>query len=77
VSVIRRALLKASEALSYSAVGYGTDCDPTADVVNATIAELIEAVRKGVPDSKIAEMVDELSSELADLQYCLKKFAIA
>jgi hypothetical protein len=71
MEAVRRALRIASNALEYSAIAAGTDCDPNADVVNATVAELIEMVRKGRPISEIETEVGKLLAGLSDLKVCM------
>jgi hypothetical protein len=71
--VARRALIEASRGLQLAALGHGTDCDPLADAVNATVIELVDAVRKGAPDSKLNELIRALTSSVEPLRSCLER----
>jgi hypothetical protein len=69
---MKRALIEASKALEYSALGYGTDCDVDADVVNSDVEDIIRAVRAGRPTSEILSKLSALDEHLKALKRCLK-----
>jgi hypothetical protein len=71
-----KGLMQASEALRVAAIGAGTDCDPLADIVNSIVIELVEAVRKGLPDSTIKEKTDTLFYNTVELLRCLRRIKL-
>ncbi|MCL6579983.1 MAG: hypothetical protein K6T73_11515 [Candidatus Bathyarchaeota archaeon] len=66
------ALRKSSTALAISAAGYGTDCDPLADVVNYDVIEVLKKVRAGASQRDIEAAVSTLEKSLEYLRRCLE-----